>query len=174
MRMQGPFADIDRACRAIERFHRLVRALSAYIEMPRGGRWGTVLGALTTEASRRIELRLKDVVSDLNLAMRRRADGIDRVDADQMLAAFNGMYLLVTLRECKDSLAINALFEQAWTQSGQALDIHLNRNLDLLKANPVDVVADERLEAGIKMAELRFNPDYAETLSRARASTQRR
>lgn len=174
MRMQGPFADIDRACRAIERFHRLVRALSAYVEMPRGGRWSPVLGALTAEASRRIEPRLKEVVSDINLAMRRRPDGTDRVDAEQMLAAFNGLYLLATLRECKDSLAINALFEQAWAQSGQALDIHLNRNLDLLKADPADRVADERLGGGIKMAELRFSPDYAETLTRARTAAQRR
>jgi hypothetical protein len=174
MQMQGPFADIDRACRAIERFHKLIRALSAYVEIPRGSPWSKVLGTLTTDASRRIEMRLKDVVTDLNLAMRRRSDGHDRIDADQMLAALNGMYLLVTLRESKDSLAINAMFEQAWTQTGQALEIHITRNLDAVRSNPADAVADERLESAIKMAELRFNPEYADTLRRARTAAHRR
>jgi hypothetical protein len=31
-----------------------------------------------------------------------------------------------------------------------------------------------RLEAGIKMAEIRFNPEYAETLRRARSAAERR
>jgi hypothetical protein len=35
-------------------------------------------------------------------------------------------------------------------------------------------VIGARLDAGIKMAEVRFNPEYAETLRRARASAERR
>lgn len=170
----GAFADIDLVCRSLDRFHRLVRSLTGYIEFARGSRWAMVLAALTKQASDRIEPRLRDVVSDLNQAMRRGREGSDRLDDDRILAAINGIYLLATMRECRDSLALNALFEQAWSQTGQALEMHLQRNLDLIRQHPADPVIGARLDAGIKMAEVRFNPEYAETLRRARASAERR
>ena len=170
----GPFADIDLICRSLERYHRLVRSLTGYIEFARGSRWAMVLAAITKQVSERIEPRLRDVVADLNQAMRRGREGSDRIDNDRMLAAINGVYLLAAIRECRDSLALNALFDQAWSQTGQALEMHLQRNLDLFRQNPDDAVAATRLDAGIKMAEVRFNPEYAETLKRARAAAARR
>jgi len=170
----GPFADIDLICRALERFHRLARAITSHVELERNGRWSMVLGRLTRRVSERMEPRLRNILPDLNGAMRRGREGADRLDPDQLLAALNGMYLLATLRDCKDSLALNAVFEQTWVQSGQALEIHLNRCLDLLRANPSDAVAAKRLDVGIKMAEVRFNPEYAETLRRARATAMKR
>jgi len=170
----GPFADIDLICRSLERYHRLVRSLTGYIEFARGSRWAMVLAAITKQVSERIEPRLRDVVADLNQAMRRGREGSDRIDDDRMLAAINGVYLLTTIRECRDSLALNALFDQAWSQTGQALEMHLQRNLDLFRQNPDDAVTATRLDAGIKMAEVRFNPEYAETLKRARAAAARR
>jgi hypothetical protein len=170
----GAFADIDLVCRSLDRFHRLVRSLTGYIEFARGSRWAMVIAALTKQASDRIEPRLRDVVSDINQAMRRGREGSDRLDDDRILAAINGVYLLATMRECRDSLALNALFEQAWSQTGQALEMHLQRNLDLIRQHPADPVIGARLDAGIKMAEVRFNPEYAETLRRARASAERR
>lgn len=170
----GAFADIDLVCRSLERFHRLVRSLTGYIEFARGSRWAMVLSAITKQVSDRIEPRLRDVVSDLNQAMRRGREGSDRLDNDRILAAINGVYLLATIRECRDSLALNALFDQAWSQTGQALEMHLQRNLDLIRQHPADPVIGARLDAGIKMAEVRFNPEYAETLRRARAAAERR
>lgn len=170
----GAFADIDLTCRALERFHRLVRAVTGYVELQRGSRWSHVLGGLTKQVSSRVEQRLKNVVPDMNMSMRRGREGADRLDNDTLLAALNGVYLLATLRECKESLALNALFEQAWSQSGEALELHLNRNLDLLRANPADAVVAKRLDTGIKMAEVRFNAEYAETLRRARATALKR
>lgn len=170
----GAFADIDLACRAIERFHRLVKAIAGYVELERGGRWSKLLAALTKAVSERIEPRLREVVPDINFGLRRAREGNDRLDSDRLLAAINGVYLLATLRECKDSLALNALFEQAWAQSGQALDLHLTRNLELVRDNPEDEIIAARLEAGIKMAEIRFNPEFAETLRRARATALKR
>jgi hypothetical protein len=170
----GPFADIDLICRSLDRFHRLVRSLTGYIEFARGSRWAMVLAAITKQVSDRIEPRLRDAVPDLNQAMRRGREGSDRIDEDRMLAAINGVYLLATVRECRDSLALNALFEQAWSQTGQALEVHLQRNLDLIRQNPDDAPTKMRLDAGIKMAEVRFNPEYAETLRRARAAAERR
>ena len=133
-----------------------------------------VLSAITKQVSDRIEPRLRDVVSDINQAMRRGREGSDRLDNDRILAAINGVYLLATIRECRDSLALNALFEQAWSQTGQALEVHLQRNLDLIRQHPADPVIGTRLDAGIKMAEVRFNAEYADTLKRARAAAERR
>jgi hypothetical protein len=171
----GAFADVDLICRSLDRFHRLVRSLTGYVEFSRGSRWATILSAVTKQVSDRIEPRLREVVPDMNQALRRAREGVvDRLDDDRLLAAINGVYLLVTIRDCRDSLALNAMFDQAWSQSAQALELHLQRNLDLLRENPSDAVISARLDAGIKMAEVRFNPEYAETLRRARAAAERR
>lgn len=174
VQLSGPFADIDRVCRSLDRFHRLMRALTGYVELSRASRMTQVLSGITKQVSDRVEPRLRDVVTDLNQAMRRPREGADRLDNDRLLAAISGIYLLATVRECRDSLAINAMFDQAWAQSGQALEVHIQRNLELLRQVPSDALTAARLDAAIKMAEVRFNPEYAETLRRARASAERR
>jgi len=171
--MTGPFADVDMVCRALERFHRLVRSLTGYLEFARGSQSTTTLSAITKHVSDRIEPRLKEVVTDLNQAMRRR-ENADRLDTDKLLAAVGGIYLLATVRDCRDSLALNTVFEQAWNQSGQALEIHIQRNMDLFKENPEDANTIARLDAVIQMAQIRFSPEYADTLKRARQAAERR
>ncbi|MEO6396787.1 MAG: hypothetical protein ABIO40_12860 [Devosia sp.] len=169
----GTFGDMDKMCRAIDRFHRLVRAVNGYVELNRGSRWSMVTGNLTKAVSERIDPKLRDVAPDLNKALRKR-DGADRVDPDQILSALNGVYLVATVRDCRDSLAVNALFDQVWSQIGQALEIHIERGLENLRQNPADKNASARLDAGIKMAELRFNAEYAEVLRRAKETAERR
>ena len=170
----GAFADMDLSCRAIDRFHRLIRSVNGYIELGRTSRWTTTIAGLVKAASLRIEPKLRDLIPDINQSLRRARDGADRLDNDRLLAALNGVYLLATIRDCRDSLAVNALFDQTWAQSGQALELHITRNLDLLRENPGDKLVSARLEAGIKMAELRFNSDYADVLRRARDGAERR
>ncbi|MGV8855319.1 MAG: hypothetical protein ACOH2L_11790 [Devosia sp.] len=174
LQSSGPFADVDLICRGLDRFHRLVRALTGYVEFERGSPWANVLASLTKQVSERIEPRLREVVPDLNQALRRGRDAsADRLDNDKVLAAINGIYLLATVRECRASMALNAVFDQAWSQSGEALEIQLQRNLDFIRQTPADPIIAARLDAGIKMAEIRFNPEYADTLRRARASAER-
>lgn len=173
LQLLGPFADMDLVCRAIDRFHKLMRAVTGYIELTRMGRWASISAALTKDISERIEPRLQHVMPDINLSMRRR-EGADRLDSEQLLAALNGCFLLATVRECRDSLAVNTAFEQTWAQVGQALEVHVQRYLDLFRQNPHDRNVAARLEAAIKMAELRFNTEYAEVLRRARESAERR
>jgi hypothetical protein len=173
LQQTGPFADGDMTCVALDRVHRLIRSLTGYIEFARNSRWTMVLAALTKQVSDRVEPRLREVVPDLNQALRKQP-GTDRLDHDRLLAALNGMYLLVAVRDVRDSLAVNALFDLAWHQSGEALEQHLTRNLELLKLNPNDNIIATRLETAIKMAEIRFNPEYAETLRRARHTAERR
>ena len=170
----GAFADMDLSCRAIDRFHRLIRAVNGYIELGRTGRWTAIIAALIKTASARVEPKLRELMPDINQSLRRARDGADRLDSDRLLAALNGVYLLATVRDCRDSLALNALFDQAWTQTGQSLELHITRNLDLLRENPADKIIAARLETGIKMAELRFNADYADVLRRARDGAERR
>jgi hypothetical protein len=174
LRQSGTFADVDLICRAIERFHRLVRGVNGYVEIGRGSRWSVVAGGVIKMMSERIEPRLRDVVLDVNRALRRYRDGADRLDRDQLLAALNSMYVLATVRECRDSLAVNAIFDPTWTQIGQALEIHVERNLEMLRADPADAITGERLDAAIKMTELRFNTEYADVLRRAKETIERR
>lgn len=169
----GAFADIDLTCRAIDRFHRLMRAVTGYVELGRLTRWSTAVAAVTKTVSELVEPRLRDVSPNVNLALRRHS-GTDRLDSDQVLAALNGCYVLATIRDCRDSLALNAMFDQTWTQVGQALEMHVQRNLELFRQNPGDRVIAARLDAAIKMAELRFNPDYADVLRRARETAEKR
>ena len=173
MSQVGAFADMDLVCRAVDRFHRLMRAVSGYVELNRNGRWAMVASALTAGVSERLDPKLRDVAPDLNKALRKR-EGTDRLDRDQILAALNGMYLLATVRDSRDSLAVNALFDQVWSQTGQALEIHIERNLQQLRNNPADGIASLRLDAALKMAEVRFNQEYADTLRRAKDMAERR
>lgn len=173
LQQHGAFADIDMVCRAIDRFHRLMRSVMGFVELNRLSRWSSIAAGLTTTVSELVEPKLKDVGPSINLALRRHA-GTDRVDADQLLAALNGCYVLATVRDSRESLALNALFDQTWQQVGQALEIHVQRNLELFRSNPSDRVTGQRLDAAIKMTELRFNGEYAEVLKRARDSAERR
>jgi hypothetical protein len=170
----GVFADLDLVCRSIDRFHRLVRALSANVELlPRGGRWLGIIAGLTKTVSDRLEPRLRDIPVDINRALRRR-EGTDRLDDDAMLAALNGAFLLATVRECRDSLAVNEAFDEAWGRTSQTLELHLTRNLDALRENPRNYVLAARVDGGIKMAKLRFGADYADVLRKARDTLERR
>lgn len=169
----GIYADVDRICRAIERFHKLMRAVAGFVELARMSHWSMVTAQLTKTISERIEPRLREVVPDVSRALKRR-EGLDRLDADQLLIALNGCFVLAAVRDARDSLAVNALFDQAWNQLGQALETQMQRNLDILRHNPGDKVTSARLDVAIKMAELRFNADYAEVLRRAKESAGKR
>ncbi|MDC9823841.1 hypothetical protein PRN20_08850 [Devosia sp. ZB163] len=173
LQQRGAFSDVDLICRAMDRFHRLMRAVTGFVELGRLTRWSTIIAALTKTVSELLDPRLREVGPDINLALRRH-HGTDRIDSDQVLAALNGCYVMAMVRDCRDSLALNALFDQIWNQVGQALEIHVQRNLELFRQNPADRVIGARLDAAIKMASLRFNPDYADVLRRARDGVERR
>lgn len=168
------FADMDLVCRAVERFHRLMRAVTAYVEMNRSGRWAGISADLTRRMSRLLEPLMRDVGADVSQALRKPREGADRIDADRLLAALNGLYLMSAVRDARDSLAVNALFDKIWSELSQTLEVLLKRNLEDYRRQPVDGPAAERLEAGIKMAEIRFNTEYADILRRARDAARHR
>ncbi|MBU1176169.1 MAG: hypothetical protein KKH72_12265 [Alphaproteobacteria bacterium] len=168
--------DFDAACRALDRFHKLSRAIGSYLELGRNSRWSTIVAELTKQASLRLEPRLREISGDIAQSMRRARDsqGNDRVDTDRLLAALNGMYLLSSVREARESLALNALFEQIWNETGQSIEILVKRTLEEFRVDPGNQAVGKRLDTGIKMAEIRFNSEYAEVLSRARDKFSRR
>lgn len=170
---EGPFADVDLVCRAIERFHQLIRPVTSCMALGSRSRWLTVAGGLTRLMSERIERRLADLIADMNLALRPR-EGTDRLDRDRILAALSGCYLLKTARDCRDSLALNRVIDLDWEQIGQVLELHIERNLARLRQEPDDRITAARLEAAIKMSELRFGQDYANVMRRARDRAERR
>lgn len=169
----GVFADMDLVCRAVDRFHRLQRAVLGYVELERGSRWSNVSALLTRGMSDQLEPKLRDILPDMNNALRRR-DGVDHVDSDLILVALNGMYLMATVRDCRDSLAVNAAFDHVWSQTGQALEIHLERQFAQLRGTPGDAVIQARLDATLKMTEIRFGAEYAETMRHAKDVAARR
>lgn len=170
----GMFADHDLACKAIDRFHRLMRALSYNLEIERKSLWGTIITDLTARFSERLGRPMKEISLQVTQALRRPRDGKDKLDPGDVLMGLNGLYLLLTIRKSRDSLAVNALLDKAWSDTGQAVEVLVTRALEQFRANPADPVARERLDAGIKMAEIRFNPEYAEILRRARDGADRR
>lgn len=170
----GVFSDIDLSCKAIERFHRLMRAINYTLEIDRRSHWGTIINSLTAMVSERLERPLREVNLNVTQALRRPREGADKVDSEKVLGALNGMYLLNAVRNARDSLALNAVLDQAWTDTGQAIEVLVTRTLDIFRSNPADAVNRERLEAGIKLAEIRFNPEYAEILRRTLNGASRR
>ncbi|WP_196259202.1 hypothetical protein [Pelagibacterium limicola] len=170
----GMFADHDLACKSIDRFHRLMRAINYNLEIERKSLWGTVITNLTARFSERLERPMKEISLHVTQALRRPRDGADSLDPGDVLMALNSLYLLLTIRKSRDSLAVNALLDKAWNDTGQAVEVLVTRALDHYRANPTDPVARERIDAGIKMAEIRYNPEYAEVLRRARDGADRR
>jgi len=168
----GTFADADLTCRSVERFHRLIRSIGAYVDLVPRGRWATISASLTRTVSARLEPGLRDLPTTINRALRK--GPADRLDGDDLLAALNGTYLLAAIREARDSLALNEAFDESWSRSGQVLELHLTRSLDALRDDPADANMAARVDAGIKMAEIRFGLDYADVLRRARAGFDRR
>src|SRR5690606_4215958 len=61
LQQHGAFADIDRVCRAIDRFHRLMRSVMGFVELNRLSRWSSVAAGLTTTVSELVEPKLRDV-----------------------------------------------------------------------------------------------------------------
>src|SRR5690606_38953916 len=108
--------------------------------------WSVQQTSLVKAISERIEPRLREVASDVNRALRRSREATDRLDPDLVLAALNGMFVLATVRACRDSLGVNAVFDQAWMQVGQSLEMHIERLLEVARANPTDAVAIGRLD----------------------------
>jgi hypothetical protein len=144
--------------------------MTGYVELQRNGRW-SIIAAVHQGCVERTGRPRRGARPQQAL---RKRDGADRVDGDQILSAMNGIYLLATVRDSRDSLAVNTLFDQVWAQTGQALEIHIERNLEGLRRNPADSVASARLDAALKMAEIRFNQEYAETMRRAKEVAERR
>lgn len=170
----GVFADADLECKALERFHRLLRAVSGYVELGRLGRWANQVATITASMSELVEPKLRDLPPLIGRALRARPEGADRLDRDALLTALGGVYLLATVKDCRASLAVNAAFDQVWLQVGQMLELLLGRNLEALRQNSGNAVAAARLETGLKMAEAMFGADYADVLRRAKDAAERR
>jgi hypothetical protein len=170
----GHFGDFDLVCRAIIRFHYLMRAVTGYVELGRGSVWHNVSAELTKLMAKRIEPRLNVVSFNINASLRKPRSGPDIVDADQLLSALNGIYLLMAVRDAKESLALNALFEKVWSETGKNMEILIDRNIEMFKQDPLNAIVSERLDMGIKMAAVRFGKEYGEVLAKSKEAISRR
>ena len=171
MEGQGPFRDIDKACAALERFHRLSRAVTGYVEFAPLGRWTGIVSGLTRQASERVAQHLRDMVPTLSRALR--ADGASD-EHESGLEAFNAMYMLATARDCRDSLALNTLIDPLWQQAGQVIEHHSERQREAMRTQEPTAAKLARYDRAVRLVELRFGPDHAEILRRAREAATRR
>ncbi|VAW19549.1 hypothetical protein MNBD_ALPHA12-414 [hydrothermal vent metagenome] len=169
----GTFADIDLVCQALERYHRLIRAISTITDGDKSSQWAEKVSGLTRHMSELIEPKLTNVDALIRQSLRKPRIGPDQVDNDLLLEALNGLYLLAAAREARDSLALNSLVNNAWNETGKALEVLVSRNLEAFRHSPQSNIVAQRLNAGIKMAEVRFNPEYADILKRARDGASR-
>ncbi|HQZ12759.1 MAG TPA: hypothetical protein PK286_07705 [Devosia sp.] len=166
----GLYADFDHICGLIERFDSLIAAVTGQVEIGRDSRWSAALAGIIGTMSKRVRPLLRDVVPDINRALRRYRDGADQLDREQLLTALNAMYLLAAVHACRHSLDLGDVFDPIWMQVGKALELHVERNFDMLQDHPGDGVTSLRLDAAIKMTELRFNTAYAQVLREAKAA----
>ncbi len=171
---RGLYIDADLMCKSIYRFHKLMHAASGYVELERRARLGKAATEITLQMAQIVEPRLKEVSSDVSQSLRKPRRGEDKIDADGLLAALNGIYLLAAVREAKESLALNALFDRIWSETGQTLEILIDRNLEEFKKNTNNSIVSQRLDMGIKMSQIRFGKEYAGILQSAKDKISRR
>lgn len=170
----GKFTDMDMACRAVARFHALIRAISIVSESNGHGRWSIQAAKLISQVSDQLAPRIQRIEADIRQSLRPVRAGGGSYETDMLLEALNGLYLLTSVREARDSLGVNSALETAWTQTGQVLETLISRNLEAYKAAPEDEIVARRLDATINMARIRFNPEYAEIIARAKEGATRR
>lgn len=168
------FADVDLICHALDRYHRLIRAVSSVTENDKSSHWANSVAHIVRRMSSLIEPRLTKVDVDIRQSLRKARTGPDRLDSDLLFDALNGLYLLAAVREALDALALNNIVNRLWGEIGKALEILISRNLDAYRQDPQNDILAERLNTGIKMAEIRFNPEYASIMSRARDGATKR
>ncbi len=168
------FSDIDLICRGLARYHRFIRAVSNITQNDKSCEWSQMVASIVRKMSELIEPRLIKVDSDIRQALRKPRTGPDIVDPNLQLDALNGLYLLAAVREALDSLALNSLVNRLWSEVGQALEVLIERNLDMFRKSPDSEFAAKRLDTSIKMAKIRFNPEYAGIIIRARDGVAKR
>jgi len=170
----GHFGDVDLICKTIKRYHHLMRAVTGYVEVSRSSNWYKISADLTKQMGRLIEPRLNDISFNVTNSLRKERTGIDKLDADMLLNALNGIYLLVALREARETLALNAIFEKTWKETGQNLETLIDRNMETYKLDPANAIISQRLDMGIKMAEVRLGKEYSSALFNAKEAVSRR
>lgn len=167
------FADIDLACQVLGRYHRLMRSLHPILEEDRREIWYLGMARLTSNMSDRMRPLIVGVDAEVRRSLRPPRVGPDVVDQEELLRALNNLYLLLSARDSRDTLALNAVIETAWTDTGQTLEILMERMLDQMRTQPYNNLLRDRFNHGVKMCEVRFSKDYSEVMARARDSVMK-
>ena len=152
----GMFADHDLACKSVDRFHRLMRSICTILKSNKialGQRHHRPDG----RAFERLERPLKEISLHVTQALRRPRDGADKLDPGDVLMALNGLYLLTTIRTCRDSSpSMRCSTRHGPTRTGRrgAGDPRLDQ------FTPIPPIRWPRTaRRGIKMAEIATTPN---------------
>lgn len=172
----GVFSDIDLMCLAIDRYHRIARVMHYYLELGKSSQWNHGLEVLTSRVSNVLEKRLSQVVANVTSVLRTPAQKAQILfTTDQVLQAYNSVYLLDAARNAKESLAVNKVVDRTWNELGKSLEILLERALEDQKAAPFgDSLAIAKVDIAIKLCAIRFGLDYAQIMSKNKDNIERR
>lgn len=172
----GVFSDIDLMCLAIDRYHRIARVMHYYLELGKSSQWNHCLEVLTSRVSKVLEKRLSQVVPNVTNVLRTPTQNAQILfTTDQVLQAYNSVYLLDAARNAKESLAVNNVVERTWNELGKSLEILLERALEDQKAAAFgDSLAIAKVDIAIKLCAIRFGAEYAQIMSKNKDNIERR
>jgi hypothetical protein len=172
----GTFRDVDLICRSIDRFHHISRSLQFNLDLPKTTPWVRHLEDLIKRAAIALNGRFNDVVKDVNKVLRP-AQGTDKthLDPNDVLQAYNGLYILTATRAARESLAVNAVVERAWRDVGQGLEVMVDRIFEHYKVVAgTDPFATAQADVAIKFCSIRFGDEYAQVLKRNKLNIEQR
>lgn len=172
----GTFRDVDLICRSIDRFHHICRSLQFNLDLPKTTAWVRHLEDLIKRAAIALNGRFSDVVKDVGKVLRP-AQGTNKthLDPNEVLQAYNGLYILAATRAARESLAVNAVVERAWRDVGQALEVMVDRIFEHYKmVAGTDPFATAQADVAIKFCSIRFGDEYAQVLKRNKQNIEQR
>lgn len=172
----GVFSDVDLMCLAIDRFHRIARILHSYLDLGKSSQWNHCIEILTVRVAKALEKRLSVVVPNVTKVLRTPTESAQALfTTDQVLQAYNGVYLLDAARHAKESLAVNSIVDRTWNELGKSLEILLERSLEDQKAAVFgDTLALAKVDIAIKLSAIRFGAEYAQIMTKNKDNIERR
>ncbi|WP_181704156.1 hypothetical protein [Chthonobacter albigriseus] len=152
----------------IKRYHDMVRALTTALEFDYDATWRQTLAGLRKQMSDLVTLDVEGIVPSVRRALR--VDDKERPSQVDEIEAIRATSVLVAVRKCKDSLAVNEMVTRVTTTTEQSIEVLGQRLLDQLR-KAVGSLRTDSIAASdtlLKLSELMFGEEHSAILRRAR------
>lgn len=161
------------AAAELKRFHEIVRAVLAAVQIDHDGIWRARLAALRRGASDRLGPRIDEVPAAVRRALQF-APGVAPTE-DDCADAVRAVALFVAVRRCRDSLALNEMLARVGPLIEHIVETHGREVLDRLRrAGPEAGQALKVASAAyVRLSEHLHGEEHAAVLRKARHSALR-